>query len=583
MPGLCTRVCGPLLFLFASCWGILRPQHIPLDLVAKPADTSNVSGRTELSELMDACSKSHARTIGSASDSCPIECNNGRAGLTMRCIGTSDCLMDSCWEQHCAPPPPILQTEMYENSILNRPSLPSIDSILRERKCLKIVALGGSVTYGHFLCRRGCDCFKSPYPAPSSIGNSIAWPERLKEWLDARHPCGSQGHEVNNLGFPAKGSDFFANKIMEWKADAEHPLLKADLVIIEAAVNDLPEFQASMSKGRETGDSVKSFTELIARQLLQLKNKPALLWAELAFKDLMDKSNSFPPTGLVIDAHRAVTAHYGLSHVSAYHALQATLPSMREWLMTYYLWDDVHLSLTGQRLAAQIIGHFLTVEDELKVAAPSLGSIPLLPARWIPASVDEAYLSGKVERHEFTDFSKIAPNIVVNAVNGNTGTLSTAFTVDSNVLKPGLKAKAAGSELLLGFYMPSLAEGSRKLFLSLGLLKSQSSMGVVEVSFRTSSSTSESCHLQATFNATLDAAFSKVVGNGDDLDFRKKTVDCLWEAKYTTYATERFRVIVPHGHSCLWMHAQVLSSGRMKNEIELFDLSVITASFNSSK
>jgi hypothetical protein len=301
-----------------------------------------------------------------------------------------------------------------------------------------------------------------------------------------------------------------------------------------------------------------------------------LLWAELVFGPF-NPEDSAP----VIEAHRAVTALYNISHVSAYHALQANLSSMQEWLRTYYKWDYVHPSLFGHKLAAQIVGHYVAEQGEPSAARPQSDMIPLQQARWVPTEIDEAYQGGRATRYDMRSYEALAPNIVFNGkedvANG-----PLAFTViddsTSSAKKPGLTAAAEDSMLLLGFKVPDIGVGPAKLFISLGLLKSWKDMGAVDILFRTSPSENGACHQATTFNGMDESDITKALGGLDELEQRHRIVDCLWASQTSTYVSEHFRFDAPDGHSCLWMRTKVVRYRRDTNKIKVFDLSVISIS-----
>ena len=101
---------------------------------------------------------------------------------------------------------------------------------------VQIVAVGGSVTCAQTIGRW--------YPDSPRWNLNNTWPKYLETYLRQHHACHSSSYNpsrivVHNLCISGAGSNVWVDKVMEWRQIKSHVLNVADLVIVEAALNDV--------------------------------------------------------------------------------------------------------------------------------------------------------------------------------------------------------------------------------------------------------------------------------------------------------------------------------------------------------
>lgn len=124
-----------------------------------------------------------------------------------------------------------------------------LNQIIFKKKCISVIAIGGSVTVGR------------------AIGRVIpSWTQHLQFWLNKYFPCNNQGnnsiHIVRTHAISAASSD-----VHFWRLYDVFKEKKYDLVIIETATNFVPNLSPSCA----------IWNELIIRQLLLYQHEPAII------------------------------------------------------------------------------------------------------------------------------------------------------------------------------------------------------------------------------------------------------------------------------------------------------------------
>lgn len=200
---------------------------------------------------------------------------------------------------------------------------------------LTIVALGGSVSCGRntertrsdHLCPeqdRLYECKEQSFPA--LLGQAIA--TRRQALCGGGGDGGDGGDGGGGIGTvrvmnhcrSAAGSNFFVS----WIASSPDAFHNADLVVVETSTNDVHEtlrdhkerFGNTVQGGEMNITSqVQGWTELLARMLLALPSRPALVWAAAAWRD-WEPDKEPPYHYCAVDMHRPVLAHYAIPQLS---------------------------------------------------------------------------------------------------------------------------------------------------------------------------------------------------------------------------------------------------------------------------
>lgn len=200
----------------------------------------------------------------------------------------------------------------------------------KHERGLRIVILGGSVS-----CGRSYPTKAKQRSAPcGGVGGNCkrdAWPALLEAALNSGGgpSCSSQKadggaagrraayHAVSNLCQGAVGSDFWAGWISSWRSNPQlAPLIEADVVIVETALNDIDDVILPSNSSRtaaSTSLAVLTWTEILVRQLLALPSRPALYWLAASWRPSYESAEA---------GHHTILHHYGLPHLSLARALQ---------------------------------------------------------------------------------------------------------------------------------------------------------------------------------------------------------------------------------------------------------------------
>ena len=274
--------------------------------------------------------------------------------------------------------------------------LANVSAKLLAGQCLKVVALGGSIT----CATAGGLANRSDHP--QSLAD--AWPTRFVAALDAAFPCGTAGHSVANLCQGAVASDFWVERVVEWRAAggeagpqaAPSPLAGADLVVVDTAHNDVEELR-HREHHLDDESRIGKYNELLINLLLrpqsanatQVPPTPAVMYIALSSRSGFDSRAAAEPGGGRRDgvwAHAAVTRHYGIPQVSAVDALGPFAPgsAAAAWFAEAYKADGWgHPNVVGHQLGAALLFQLLLAH----VASLRLRVLPALDA----ASPPQAY------------------------------------------------------------------------------------------------------------------------------------------------------------------------------------------------
>mmetsp|Transcript_68634 Transcript_68634/g.182558 ORF Transcript_68634/g.182558 Transcript_68634/m.182558 type:complete len:410 (-) Transcript_68634:63-1292(-) len=394
------------------------------------------------------------------------------------------------------------------------------------------------------------------------------WPNQFRRWLNHNFPCsGPGGHQVHNLAESASGSDYWSFRIFDLKKNSSSSLWKADLVVVETAVNDIRETQRA-STGGEAGDGkIQYFTELMARQLLSAPKRPALIWLTVGAREWWP--NSPPPHHKdATYAHLPVLEYYDIPQISVIHAFLPLTRDRSEWLKKHYFEDSCcHPSVLGHMMCAQVLGSALMEESAFMDATATADtrqrrawftSEPVreeLPQAMFRADDDTLRLdTGSVATLDLTD-----PHRAEGHVQARSGF---EFTEDVQG-KPGLIAMDVGADVTIGMALRNNGGGAAEL--NVGMLKSYERMGVVRVSYALAPA--HECGSPASFDKGLEF---KSAGE----------IDASWSVRASVHDFTAMKLDLQglgETEACLWLNFRVVpaSPPRELNKIKLLDLLLV--------
>lgn len=245
----------------------------------------------------------------------------------MRANGSMlDCASDAC-DTGCG------HSRVLTGSL--RSFVPSLDRLrCSGGRGLTVAVLGASISCGSSGAagadkgRAPCKSAGSRLGAPQLYCKEEAWPAFLEEMLNARWPCVSGRHTVANLCQAGVGSDYWSNRIAAWLArgsdDALHPLMRADLVVVETANNDISTSNDNIKRTfsrddeadwkRTAKSGTHAWTELLVRVLLSLPRAPALVWLTASWRGFLKPPNF---NRSATHSHKLVLQHYDIAQVRA--------------------------------------------------------------------------------------------------------------------------------------------------------------------------------------------------------------------------------------------------------------------------
>ena len=462
--------------------------------------------------------------------------------------------------------------------------LSGVASKLLRGECLRVIALGGSVT----CATAGGVQNRSDHP--HAVGD--AWPARFGAALDAAFPCSGAGHAVANLCQGAVASDFWVERVAEWRAEeadasaaGPSPLAGADLVVCDTAHNDVEELR-HREHHLDDGARIGKYNELLINLLLRPRGgggdvaaaRPAVMYVALSSRKGFETRDQAAPGGGRADgvwAHAPVTRHYGVPQVSVVDALGPFAPGSPQaaWFAEVYKADGWgHPNVLGHQLGADLLVQLLlahVASSQLRVL-PSVGEAAppppyVLPATMLYATDDELrmYTEGAPMHISAIEHSPARGLVRVAALSG--------FEPITDVpgKPPGLIATAVGAFATWLVPPATLAARAGRLQGALHVLslKTYDRMGTVRVQvLRTAAPGCEALDFSAPFSP--QELRMEIIANA--------TVDCLRPPEQRVSEVEvdalSFNATaLVAGGGCLLIHATVIDSAppRADNKIKL--------------
>jgi len=410
---------------------------------------------------------------------------------------------------------------------------------LKSGRCITVLAFGGSITYGNWI---------GPGGDAHQRNAELAFPANLKRWLDLRFPCSSEsGHDVQNWGHPAVGSNVHVSKVQELAQQDYLPLLHSDWVIVDTAHNDDDQL-------KHEDDIIKLYTELLARQLLSVPSHPALVWLVTTWN-----LNGRPPYyNSAWHTHEWVLHYYNIPQLSVITPLLPNLTNVATNSAIQKLYKEgnsLHPKKNGHKILAQILVHWLLAgcyTGPPQVASDAIFNQPVrLPAPMV-ASQDDVSKFGLFSNFLHIDFTndewKEANRFQAHG-----------WMLGEDVPgKPGFLATAVGAKLLLGLNLQSSKKTLRSI--TLGFLSSYENMGTMKVSIKVPRNVSQCERLP------------EVSG---EMTQQTETVDCLWSQNLSIHSVHVIHMQIP---KCMVLEVDVADSFpvRVASKIKLLDLSIRT-------
>eukprot|EP00041_Stephanoeca_diplocostata_P028090 m.786048 g.786048 ORF g.786048 m.786048 type:complete len:538 (+) comp23304_c0_seq35:132-1745(+) len=390
--------------------------------------------------------------------------------------------------------------------------------------CLKIVAIGGSVTEGIFVQNDASESYRDPQ-------TYVRW---LKRLLDTSLPCGDgDGHDVITLAASGKPTMHWAHQLQHTSFISE--IEGADIIVVESAVNDYYSRSAGSQKWSEAqaaleGTNVHKYTEFLVRRLRTLFPTSALVWLAGGWHGFHTGFQTNTPRlyGNAEDIHYDVLRRYDIPQISLLHALQPAWSShMRRWMESELFIDSRHPNELGHKMLTQLLYHFL--KTMMRFAQPEGMHLDRIHAdassayfgkQWlhtyapVPCYITayETLLKDPVWSIDFESApleSNVkslitqSPKWFITHEHGNQGLVSLCPSCASMVAT-GLNASAdAAARNAIHVYFNTTAKG---LLVSVFVLKSYEYMGILNVVLR---------------GGTTVSAYDHVLWN--------TTVDCLWQ------------------------------------------------------
>lgn len=268
----------------------------------------------------------------------------------------------------------ILETEdMFIFPSMVNKSLLSIGPIQwsSRKECLYVVTLGGSITCGH----------GDPGTGGAGGDKRFAWPMTLEKLLNKHIPCQSaetgNKHVVNNICAGGVASDYWVERLVEWKQKETEIFTKADIIFVDTATNDIfdipepnvpwggdlwlkrgKEFQKGADKDSEVFKRIKGLTEqIILLTRTQYRKSPDVVYLELSWNNVIEIAKlleNYNGPKSAVNQQLEVATYYGIPYISVVKAIAEDL-AFHDFLKTYRVGDCCHLTKAGSVLAANII------------------------------------------------------------------------------------------------------------------------------------------------------------------------------------------------------------------------------------
>ncbi|CAM9468653.1 unnamed protein product [Ectocarpus fasciculatus] len=244
-----------------------------------------------------------------------------------------DCFHDEplLWKQYPLTPEMLARTVPYNTS--DTPLHRAFKSA-KVTGVLKVVAIGGSVTFGH-----SCE-------SPKGFKkNACAWPHRLDQWFRAE--VGDFKVEVVNAAVPGEGMIDFLHRTITNVLPVD---LEVDLVIVDFGVNDaiLDHFnQEDVKMAHET---------FISHIRNAMTSNPALLYAESFIAPRLAALH--PPQGSnMAEVHANVTQKYDIPMASFRHVVW---PDIEDSSVAATVWGPkAHPAWQVHQLMADVVVYYI--------------------------------------------------------------------------------------------------------------------------------------------------------------------------------------------------------------------------------
>lgn len=414
-------------------------------------------------------------------------------------MGRLQTLMDQEIQFHVMP-------KTFYKSILNMGDPAILSTMLqklKQKECLNILAIGGSICAGSWLKEPQAD---------------YAFPAVLGRYLDSFFPC-NQGndsqarHVVHNRCVHGIGTNFYLQAIRDQRASIAqniprdpsnritityNRLMEADVVLLDFTLNDkmvAGDYWPYLARNEKSQREMEAMIQI----MINLPKFPSILYVGTAmhYKEWVDRMDFPRLEGDIAVAQREVTMHYHLPFVSVIDAFGPFNTPEKHffWYDKYLLivrgLHNHHPSEFGHKLIAIMMLNFIILHslgDEFRLTPGSLAEEKIVDHRFpsnplVLTKNELRFILSTNSKHismGSEDFSNLG-----------------GWTQDPDV--PSITATQLNSTTLS---FPLIGKNITEGMFGISLLKSNVDMGIIEVQFINN----------------LDA--SKVID--------KVAIDCLW-------------------------------------------------------
>ena len=379
-----------------------------------------------------------------------------------------------------------LSSAFFARSVLNFGALSNATSEkLSSSSCLRLLAIGGSITCGAMLCNVG-DRQRQSQPCPEA-----AWPQTLARMLNQALPCQGGSHSVRNSCTPAVASDHWVDQLASGALaslaggvpSGRVSLADFDIALVETAVNDGEDLAQSdrlpSSAGLGAAARARVYTELLVRLL---QRSPGLSVVYVAASTRGPAwAGDYPRTTDAAHAQLDVTRLYDVPHASLVDGLgPLRSEAAQRWFSDQLRVDPLHPGPLGHAVIAAMLTQLLLLHA---VAAQR----PFLPGLATPfgAAMPEAPLFAA--QSVLNMYLTSRPLHIAAAREGGDphALTSVGFSRREDVAgKPGLIAEAVGAVVVFALSPAEVAGHVRAGALHVSLLKSYARMGSALVEVR---------------------------------------------------------------------------------------------------
>jgi hypothetical protein len=240
--------------------------------------------------------------------------------------------------------------------------LAAVRNATQRSRCLRMVALGGSVT---------CGVAQDPRHTDRPAGKHEAWPAWLTFLLNQRLPCDGGDHKMDNLCVSGAASDYWVTTVAALRSQPAHAIMRADLIVVDTAVNDVEELAKSdndyLVATDPTHRKIKKYCELLLALLRALPLRPSVVWLGSS-----TRGQPWVARGDAAHAHAEVMRHYGAPHVGAVDALGPfDTEEKRRWFTAAFRADACcHASKYAHKVMALLLAHLIVDVHLADLAAP---------------------------------------------------------------------------------------------------------------------------------------------------------------------------------------------------------------------